>query len=43
MAFGFFKKVVIADRLAMAVDYSFANAANQSGLSLAISAIFYSF
>ena len=43
MAFGFFKKVVIADRLAMAVDYSFANAADQSGLSLAVSAIFYSF
>ncbi len=43
MAFGFFKKVVIADRLAMAVDYSFANAENQSGLSLAVSAVFYSF
>lgn len=40
---GLFKKVVIADRLAMAVDFSFENFSQQSGLSLAIAAFFYSF
>jgi alginate O-acetyltransferase complex protein AlgI len=43
IAFGFFKKVVIADRLAMAVDYSYQNYSSQSGFSLAIASILYSF
>ena len=43
IAFGLFKKVVIADRLAIAVDYSFNNYTSQSGLSLALAVIFYSF
>jgi len=43
VSFGLFKKVVIADRLAIAVDYSYRNYRSQSGLSLAIAAVFYSF
>ncbi|MEO6150246.1 MAG: MBOAT family O-acyltransferase, partial [Mucilaginibacter sp.] len=43
MAFGLFKKVVIADRLALAVDHGFTNYQSQSGLSLFIAAVFYSF
>ncbi len=43
MAFGLFKKVVIADRLSMAVDYSYANISTQSGLSLIIATTFYAF
>ena len=40
---GFFKKVVIADRLAMVVDQAYANLSNQSSLNLIIASIFYSF
>ena len=40
---GFFKKVVIADRLAMVVDLAYANLSNQSSLNLIIASIFYSF
>ena len=43
MAFGMFKKVVIADRLAIAVDFAYNNYESQSGLSLAIAAVLYSF
>jgi D-alanyl-lipoteichoic acid acyltransferase DltB (MBOAT superfamily) len=43
IAFGLFKKVVIADRLSMAVDYSYNNVGGQSGLSLSIATFFYAF
>lgn len=43
MLWGFFKKVVIADRLAMAVDFSYDHIGTQSSTQLLVSAIFYSF
>jgi alginate O-acetyltransferase complex protein AlgI len=43
MAWGMFKKVVIADRLAMAVDYSYDHIHSQSAPYLMLGAIFYSF
>lgn len=43
MLWGFFKKVVIADRLAMVVDYCFDNHNSASWHVLAVGAVFYSF
>ncbi len=43
MIFGFFKKVVIADRLAMLVDAAYGDPVQQSGLSLLIATFFYAF
>lgn len=43
MLWGFFKKVVIADRLAMVVDYCFDNHNSVSWHVLAVGAVFYSF
>lgn len=43
MAGGIFKKVVIADRLAMVVDPVYSNLGQQSSGHIAIAAIFYSF
>lgn len=43
MMWGFFKKVVIADRLAIAVDYVYGAQGSVSNWSLIIGAVFYSF
>lgn len=43
MAFGFFKKCVIADRLAMMVDPAYADPAGHNGLTLLIATFFYTF
>jgi alginate O-acetyltransferase complex protein AlgI len=43
MAWGFFKKVVIADRLAMIVDFAYKNPTEHNGLTLLIATFFYSF
>lgn len=43
MLWGFFKKVVIADRLAMVVDRTFGHTTESSSLALFIGAVFYSF
>jgi alginate O-acetyltransferase complex protein AlgI len=43
MGRGFYKKCVIADRIAILVDYSYANYQTQSGLSLCIAVLFYAF
>lgn len=43
MLWGFFKKVVIADRVAIAVDYAFEQHATLSSWSLLVAAMLYSF
>ena len=43
MMWGFFKKVVIADRLAIVVDSVYNNLDNYSGLALIIATIFFAF
>src|ERR1700754_4913224 len=43
MGTGFFKKVVIADRLSIGVDYAFAHPEHQNSWTYALAAIFYSF
>jgi len=43
MLWGFFKKVVIADRLAMVVDRTFAHTSETSSIALFTGAVFYSF
>ncbi len=43
MAWGLFKKVVIADRLAMLVDFAYKNPSEQSGLTLFVATFFYTF
>jgi alginate O-acetyltransferase complex protein AlgI len=43
MLWGFFKKVVIADRLAIAVDYAFGYQEIVSGWTLVVGALLYSF
>ncbi|MFT5885938.1 MAG: alginate O-acetyltransferase complex protein AlgI [Arcticibacterium sp.] len=43
IAWGLFKKVVIADRLAIMVDYCYANPSDHSGLTLLLATVFYSF
>lgn len=43
IAWGMFKKVVIADRLAMMVGYCYDNPSEHSGLTLLVATIFFSF
>ncbi|CAH0995617.1 Peptidoglycan O-acetyltransferase [Emticicia aquatica] len=43
MAWGMFKKVVIADRLSMVVDYCYDNPQNHNGLTLLVATLFFTF
>lgn len=43
MAWGLFKKIVIADRLAMIVDFAYKNPSEQNGLTLLVATFFYTF
>lgn len=43
MAWGMFKKVVIADRLAMVVDYCYDNPTEHNGLTLLLATVFFTF
>jgi alginate O-acetyltransferase complex protein AlgI len=43
MLWGFFKKVMVADRLAMLVDHTYAHYTDASGATLILAAVFYSF
>lgn len=43
MAWGLFKKVVIADRLAMMVDFAYKSPGEKTGLTLLVATFFYTF
>ncbi|GAB3991367.1 MBOAT family protein [Spirosoma daeguense] len=43
MAFGLFKKLVIADRLAMLVDHTYGHPDQHNGLTLLVATVFYTF
>ncbi|MBC7893206.1 MAG: MBOAT family protein [Sphingobacteriaceae bacterium] len=43
MAWGFFKKVVIADRLALVVDAAYNHVSEQNGLTLLVATLFFTF
>lgn len=43
MAWGLFKKVVIADRLAMMVDFAYKSPSEKTGLTLLVATFFYTF
>jgi alginate O-acetyltransferase complex protein AlgI len=43
MAFGMFKKIVIADRLAEVVNHVYDNPAEQNGISLLVATVFFAF
>lgn len=43
MAWGLFKKAVVADRLAQAVDFVYANPAEHGGPALAVATVFFAF
>jgi len=43
MVWGLFKKVVIADRLSMLVDYAYENPIEKTGITLIIATFFYTF
>lgn len=43
MAFGFFKKVVVADRLSLMAGYAYEHPQDQNGLTLLVATFFYTF
>ncbi len=43
MAFGFFKKLVVADRLAIVADQAYGDITSQNGVTLAVATVFYAF
>jgi D-alanyl-lipoteichoic acid acyltransferase DltB (MBOAT superfamily) len=43
MAFGFFKKIVVADRLSQVADFAYAAPAEHNGMTLLVATVFYSF
>jgi len=43
MAFGFFKKIVIADRLSAVVSYAYDSSENHNGITLLVATVFFAF